>query len=246
MLKKFAIFAALVAVFTMVALAFITARYIDKEEILRVQNEMSALQQSKTEIEAYVETLEEQKKELNKTIVLKTKNIEANKVTIAKLEKERLDNRLKVRQLRTEDELEKAFAKAYPQLVDVRNFGITQIEDPEAKVTLPFYVIPAWFAQTFMSEHNELLFFKKEIKEYKANEKLYGTIFELKDEVFRLEAEKSSAFKTGYDEAYTKYELLNKDYIKLLKEPPVIEVKPPSLWMALGGTALGLALGIGI
>ncbi|NQY30973.1 MAG: hypothetical protein HRT69_16085 [Flavobacteriaceae bacterium] len=95
-------------------------------------------------------------------------------------------------------------------------------------------------------EHNNMIAYKKEIDEYKANEKLYGNIIELKDEVFTLEAEKSSAYKTGYDEAYDKYEKLNEDYIKLLQTPPTVEFKPPSIWSALGGTALGLALGIGI
>ena len=90
------------------------------------------------------------------------------------------------------------------------------------------------------------LSYKLEIDEYKANEKLFGSIIELKDQVFKLEAEKSSAYKAGYDEAYGKYEKLNDDYVKLLKTPPKVEFKPPSMWSTLGGTLLGLALGIGI
>jgi hypothetical protein len=246
MLKKFAIFVSLLAVITMVALSFITARFIDKEEILRVQTEINELQQNKTALEAKVKELDERQLELNKTIGSQTAEINVNKATIAKLEKSQADNQLKVRNLRTEDELERKFAETYPQLVSVKNFGITQIKDQALNLTLPFYIIPAWFAETFIIEHKNMLAYKKQIDEYKANEKLYGSILTLKDTVFRLETEKVSAYKTGYDEAYGKYEKLNADYIELLKKPPSVEFKPPSLWSALGGTALGLALGIGI
>jgi len=246
MLKKFAIFAATLAVFTMISLAYITARYIDQEEILRVQLESEELKKHKKSLEAQVATLESNQLKLNETIATQTQEIATNQVMIAKLEQSRIDNQLQVRKLSTENELEKAFSATYPQLINVKHFGITQIEDPTTKLTLPFYVIPAWFAETFIIEHNNMLSFEKQNTEYQANEKLYGSILDLKDQVFKLETEKSAAYKTGYDEAYAKYEKLNEDYVTLLKEPPTVELKPPSLWTVLGGTALGLALGIGI
>ncbi len=247
MLKQFAIFSAVLAVLTMVALAFLSARYIDKEEILRVQTEMKALQQQKSDLETQVDELDQKQAELNQTIRSKNSEITANKNAIAQLEQQRADKQLTVRRLNTEDELENSFAQAYPQVVDAKNFGIVQMSiNEELNLKLPYYVIPAWFTETFIIEHNTMLTYKVEIERYKANEELYGSVLELKDKVLELETQKTDAYQKGYEEAYEKYELLNQEYIELLKQPPTVEIKPPSFWTALGGTLLGVALGFGI
>ena len=91
MLKQFAIFSAVLAVLTMLALAFISARYIDKEEIIRVQTEMKALQQQKSDLETQVDELDQKQAELNQTIQSKNSEITANKIAIAQLEQQRAD-----------------------------------------------------------------------------------------------------------------------------------------------------------
>ncbi len=146
------------AIISLVALAFISARYIDKEEIFRVQTEMKALQQEKS----------------------------ANKNAIAQLEQQRVDKQLSVRRLNTKEQLENSFAQAYPQVVDAKNFGIVQISiDDEFNLKLPYYVIPAWFTETFVIEHNTMLIYKAEIETYKTNEDLYGSVKELKDTLLK-------------------------------------------------------------
>ena len=212
MLKKFAIFAAMLAVFTMVALAFISARYIDKEEILRVETEMKALQQQKSDLETHIDELDQKQDELTQTIQSKNAEIAVNKNAIAQLEQQRADKQLTVRRLNTEDELENSFAQTYPQVVNAKNFGIEQMSiNDELNLKLPYYVIPAWFTETFVIEHDTMLTYKAEIETYKANEELYGSVLELKDKVLKLETEKSTAYQTGYEEAYQKYELLNQE-----------------------------------
>lgn len=243
MLRSFAIFAVVI----MVVLAFLTARFIDKEEILRVQNEMKTLELQKAELETMVVELDKRQDELNQTIQAKNDEIAVNKGAIEILEQERDSNQLNVRKLNTEDELEKSFARTYPQVVDAKNFGIVQMQVEETlDLKLPYYIIPAWFTETFVIEHDTMLTYKAEIEAYKTNEELYGSVLELKDEVLKLETEKTTAYQIGYEKAYTKYEILNQEYIQLLKKPPSVEVKAPSFWTAVGGTLLGLALGIGI
>ncbi len=248
MLKKIAIFFASLAVTTMVALAYITARYIDQEEILRAQNEMQDLRQEKVELESKIATLNSQQEELNKVNQRYLQEIESNKQTIAKLEQERSDNQIQVRALKTENQLEEKFAQTYPQVVGAKNFGITQINvsDTEQSINLPYFVIPAWFVETFIIEHNSMKNYQSQINEYQRNEKAYGTVLELKDQVLRLEAQKTIAYQDGYTKAYIKYESLNQDYIDLLKKPPTVEFKAPSLWTSVGGLVVGLAVGAGL
>jgi hypothetical protein len=246
MLKKVVLGIVLLVVTTCVSLAIITLRYLDKEELRRVESEMVALTQQKDQLTALVNTLDEEQFKLEKEVEEKNKKISSNKLTIASLEKERLDNRWKVRSLRSENELEKSFALAFPQVINAKNFGIVKMPIKEGSpITLPYYVIPAWFSETFIIEHNHMLLYAEEIKQFKANEALYGNVIELKESVVQLQSEKAAAYQDGYDNAFTKYEQLNQDYIDLLKTPPSVEIKAPSLWPAIGGALLGLTLGIG-
>jgi type II secretory pathway component PulM len=247
MIKKALLFGGALVVMTIMALVFITARSLDKEELARVQSEMESLSSDKAQLENKVSELDNLKDKLYQTIDKKNKEIIQHQLTINNLEDERKNQQVEVRHLNTEEALENSFSKAFPQVIKAKNFGITNIAINEDKtLTLPYYVIPAWFTETFIIEHNNMIKFKEEIEEYKKNEALYGNVIELKDNVLKLESEKSQAYEKGYDEAFLKYQALNQEYIALLKKPPVVEIKAPSLWPILGAAFLGLTLGAGI
>lgn len=243
MLKKFAIFASVVAVCTMVALAYITARYVDQKEILRAQTEMQQLKQERTDLLQKVANLTQQQQSLNAEIEAQNSLIKENQEKIAQLEKERASNQLAVRKLRTEDQLENAFLQTYPQVANAANVGITQITDEKTHIKLPYLVVPAWFSETFVIEHQSNESRGKQIAEYQQNENLYGSVIDLKNKVLNLEEEKTNAYQNGYDKAYASYEDINQKYIDLLKTPPKVEFKAPNTWALLGCSALGVAIG---
>ena len=246
MLKKFAIFAAVVAVCTMLALVYISARYIDKTEILRAQTEMQALKQQHAELQVKVAGLTQQQKTFNAEIEKKNEEIKANQEKIAKLETERNENQLQVRKLRTEDQLENKFLQTYPQVAHAANVGVSQIKDAKTGITLPYLVLPAWFAETFISEHQTKETLAKEVAQFQQNEKLYGNVIELKNKVLVLEEEKTAAYQKGYDIAFARYEDINQKYIELLKTPPKVEFKAPTKLAMLGCSALGIAVGVSL
>ena len=247
MLKKYGIFAVALAISTLVSLSLLTARFIDQEEIDRVNHELVLLKNEKIDLEERVKELDSAQADLMTEIDQKNTEIAANKQKIAKLERDREENQLNVRQLNTEDALEASFAKAYPQVINAKHFGIVhKAIDDEGLLTMPYFVIPAWFTETFVIEHNNLEAYLKEIEEYKANEELYGNVIDLKEQVLALQTEKTTAYQDGYEEAFEKYEALNKEYIALLKQPPSVEVKAPSLWPMLGGALIGITLGVGL
>lgn len=245
MIKKIILSLIALAIATAISLAVITARNIDKKEIERVNAELVALKQQKQQLEAKVTELDAKQQQLNTTIDEKNTEITINKQQIAKLEKQRDSQQFAVRRLTTENALEQSFATTFPQVINAANFGIIKLPiKKKSKILLPYYVIPAWFTETFIIEHNNMLAYKAEIKEFKRNEALYGDVITLKSEVLKLESEKTAAYKEGYDEAFTKYEDVNEQYIKLLKKPPVIEIKAPALWPTLGAAVLGLTTGL--
>ena len=127
MLRKFVFFSIALLVTTLLALSYITGRYLDKEQLQRVQAEMAELTQEKINLEARVLQLDEQQVALHQKIESKNSEIAHNKMEIVKLETVRDEQKLGVRRLRTEDALEKSFATAYPQVIDAKNFGIVNM-----------------------------------------------------------------------------------------------------------------------
>ena len=247
MAKKIILFIILLAITTAVSLVIITQRNIDKAEIARVTNELAKLTQEKQALANKVAQLDKKQLQLNKIIEEKNKQIKNNQVQIAKLEKERAAGQWQVRQLNSENALEKKFAETYPQVIHANNFGIVRKPmKPNSKILLPYYVIPAWFTETFIIEHQNMLAYQAEINEYKKNEQLYGNVVTLKSQVIQLQTEKTNAYRKGYEQAFSKYEEVNKAYIELLKKPPKVEIKAPALWPTVGAALIGLATGVAL
>ena len=96
-----------------------------------------------------------------------------------------------------------------------------------------------------MIDHENAQNYKQQVGKLAALDTLNVQVIQLKDSVLVLEQQKSAAFRTGYDSAYTKYEALNAEYIAHLKNPK-IGLKFPG-WLALvGSAAVGVAAGAAI
>lgn len=244
MLKKFAIFAACVAVCTMVALAYVTARFVDKKEILRAENELKELRQDREALQAKVAELSEKQKQLNSQIESQTTEIAGNKATIARLKDEQAAQQLNVRMLNTSDAQLQSFLKAFPEVAKAKNVGVTKmVVNEELKLTVDYLALPLTFSETFVIEHEAKQKLEAQLEKYKQNEALYGSVIELKDQVLQLEEAKSSAYQEGYDKAFGLYEDVNQKYVALLEKPPKVEFKAPNTWLMLGCSAVGVALG---
>lgn len=245
MVKKYILIALVIIIATLACLAVITARNIDKAEIARVQQEIKSLLEKKQVLKGEIVKLDEAYIQLTEMIVAKNTLIELNKQVIIKLEKERDERRWTVRRLNSQDALEKRFAMAFPQVIHANNVGIIKLPMKEgSKILLPYYVIPAWFVETFIIEHNNMLSYLGQIKEYKRKEALYGDVISLNEQVVTLQIEKAGAYQQGYDIALDKYVQLNDKYITLLETPPKVVIKAPSMWTTLSTAALGLTLGL--
>lgn len=243
MLKHFAVAAAVVAVLALIALAFVSARFADQKEILRVTAEMDQLRADRSMLEEKIRGLDEEKRQLNDKIAAKDSEIAGNEQEIARLQKANDEARLNVRRLRTSDQEVKAFAAAFPGIAAAKNFGATDIYDDRERVTLPYLCVPLAAAETFVIQQNTMNTYKAQIDNYTKNEALYDGVIELKDMVLDLETQKSAAFHDEYVKVFDKYEDVNGRYIKLLETP---RFKFGGLGMTIGAGILGLAIGAGL
>jgi hypothetical protein len=247
MIKKLAIFSVSVAVCTMVALAYVTARFVDKEEILRAKNELEQLRTEHTALQTKVAKLTHEQSELKDDIKGKASEIERNKNTITTLKQQQEVQQLNVRMLRTQDEQLRSFFQAYPELSKAKNVGVTKmLVNEELNLTIDYLAVPLGFAETFVIEHNAKIKLQEQLDKYKQNEDLYGSVIDLKDKVLKLEETKTQAFQVGYDKAFTLYEGVNEKYVSCLEKPPKVEIKAPNKWLLLGCSAVGIAIGAGL
>ncbi|MFQ5865736.1 MAG: hypothetical protein ACE5IW_10960 [bacterium] len=245
MLKKLLIAVGVFAVTLMLALSYITARFIDKEEIMRTKIEMERLKASRDSILTVVAIRDSMQNLLQNQV--SSLQVEANSLReqVALLEELRQSEQLSVRRLRRREDLQRRLQQTYPEMAH-SDWGVTEVFNEEAGIGIEYLLIPLWFSETFIIEHQNSESYKRQRDKLVLVDSLQNTIVALKDSLFHLEREKSAAYKAGYDEAYARYDTLSQKYIKLLEKPPQVKFGFPSIPTIITSGALGVAAGVAI
>lgn len=245
MLKKLAIAAVVFVVVLMVILSFITAKYIDKEEIFRVTKEREQLQNQRTELLALVAQKDSSQKVLEaKVIDLETK-VEQKQAEVESLERSRQVAQLNVRKLEITNDLEDQLMETYPQIKESMRRTEVPVEGLTG-ITLEYWSVPFRFAETFLIEHQNSENYENQRDKLKEVTTMQEKIIGMKEKINVLEKEKSEAYKKGYDSAYVKYLDVNEKYLKLLNNPPTVEFGLPQIGAVAIGTAAGFVSGVAI
>ncbi|MEO8168083.1 MAG: hypothetical protein ABI623_07545 [bacterium] len=223
MLKKILIGVSVFAGVLLLALTWITSRYIDQEEIFRAKNEMMQLKSTRDSIYALVAL----KDSLQRSLQIQVNDLQSEASTlrqqVATLERVRIEK------------------QTFPQIK--RTLRASEVYDPENQVFVEYLMVPLWFHETFIIEHNNSENYKKQRDKLQTVDSLNTNIIVLKDSVFHLERDKTLAFKSGYDSAYTKYEMMSQKYINLLERPPEVSFGFPSWGSLVGSAAVGVIIG---
>jgi hypothetical protein len=245
MFKKLAISAVVFAIVLMLVLSFITAKYIDKDEISRVTNEREQLKNQRTELLALVAQKDSIQKVLEEKVTdLKTKVVQ-KQAEVDSLEINRQVAQLNVRKLETTNDLENQLMETYPQIKE----SMRRTEVPVkglTGITLEYWSVPFRFAETFLIEHQNSENYKNQRDKLKDVTSMQEKIIGMTEKITALEKEKSEAYKKGYDSAYVKYMDVNEKYLKLLNSPPKVEFGLPQIGAVAIGTAAGIVGGFAI
>jgi uncharacterized protein YlxW (UPF0749 family) len=245
MIKKLLIAVGSFAVVLMLALSYITARFVDKAEIMRTKIEMERLKASRDSIFTVVAIKDSMQSLLKNQVSSLQTESRSLREQVALLEEIRQNEQLSVRNLRKREDLEKRLRQTYPEMAN-SDWGVTEVFNEEAGVGIEYLLIPLWFTETFIIEHQNSESYKKQRDKLVLVDSLQNNIVALKDSLFQLEQEKSAAYKAGYDEAYARYDTLSQKYIKLLEKPPQVKLGLPSIPTILTSGAIGVAAGVAI
>lgn len=233
-MKKGLITVSVIAGLLAIGMSYLLGRGINRAEIQRAEMEMQQLRSSRDSIQAVV-SLKDSLQSLLSTQVKQLQS-ETNRLRseVRDLEEERKEEQLTVRSIRKKEELQNRLVKTFPEMAQ-SDWGVTEVYDEQNDVGIEYLLVPFWFSETFIIDHQNAESYRKQRDKLFAVDSLHQQVGVLKDSLFVLESEKAQAYKTGYDEAYTKYEDLNEKYINLLERPPSVELGLPK-WGIIGAS----------
>ncbi len=242
MLKKALIVVATFAVLLMVAVTYLTARFVDHKEILRAQAEAEQLRTSRDSILTAVARRD--------TVALTLSGMRDSLLAVASglrgrvqsMESQRAAAQLGVRLLRTSTAEEETLHKTFPELST--RMRVSDLFDAENRVSVQYLMVPlVAAAETFVIDHQNSLAFERQRNTLLTIDSLHQHVTALQDSILTLEHANRLAFQQGYDSAFAKYADINQKYISLLEKPPQVRFGLPSWGTILVSTAAGVVLG---
>jgi hypothetical protein len=243
-MKKALITVGVIAVLLLVGFTYVSARFVDRGKIAALQAEHAQLTRQRDSIYAYARTRDSLQGILTDSVHVLTTQTTALRDTVRRLEASRQAAVVAIRHLRQTPELTARVAAVFPEVARASRWGVTELYDEKEQISLEYIFFPAWFAETFLIDHENALNYKQQVGKLSVLDTLNTQVIKLKDSVLVLEQQKSAAFRTGYDSAFTKYEALNAEYINYLKSPKGL--KFPG-WLALvGSAAVGVVVGASV
>jgi hypothetical protein len=161
---------------------------------------------------------------------------------ITDLEAARVQEQLTVRRLRQKEDLQVRLTQTFPEMAE-SDWGVTEVFNEENGVGLEYLLVPLWFSETFLIDHQNSLAFQTQVDTLRALNGLLEQVSALQDSVLVLERGTRLAYERGYNEAFTRYEALNRDYIALLRQPRFSLGVPGGVGALAGSIGAGFLLG---
>ena len=160
---------------------------------------------------------------------------------VLQLERNRREGTLSVRELRRSADLEARFEETFPEIAN-SNWGITSIPlEPGDQIELEYLVVPVWFAETFIIDHQNAESWLEQKDNLLAVDSLRGLVSALQDSVATLHTRNALALQAGYDNASTACRDLSNRYVAELRKPRFLIGSTVGLCIGAAGAAAVVA-----
>ena len=216
----------------LLVVCFLLTRNLNESEIARVQAEVHRLEREKDSIQAFVAANVATLETLQLTRESKEAEVAVLRDYVGLLEVQRQESALTVRRIRKTSDLQARLESTFPEMAR-SNWGLTTIPfEPGDTLGIEYFVIPAWFTETFIIDHENAASWRKQKDKLLAVDSLRVQVASLQDSIATLHAQDTLALQTGYNNASNDYRDLSTRYIAELRKPRF------SL-----GSAVGLCIG---
>jgi hypothetical protein len=144
------------------------------------------------------------------------------------LEQHRAAQELAIRQTGTLTTLEAELRAAFPELgppcppyPPCSAWRVATVPVAGDTVGIEYLMVPAWFAETFVIDHDNAESWRAQKDRLLAADSLQLLVTTLQDSITRLEQARAEAYQSGYQVAYANYQQLSKQYVAELKKPRI-------------------------
>jgi hypothetical protein len=160
---------------------------------------------------------------------------------VRRLERARRSSALSVRRIRKTSALQARLDSTFPEMAR-SNWGMTTIPyEPGDTLGLEYFVIPAWFTETFLIDHENAEFWREQKDKLLAVDSLRVPVATLQDSIAVLHAQNTFALQTGYDNAASDYRDMSTRYIAQLRKPRFS--LGSTVGLCLGAAGAGVVIG---
>src|SRR5262245_22230588 len=185
-MKKALITVVVIAVLLLVGFTYVSARFVDRGKIERLQAEHAQLSRQRDSILTYARTRDSLQAILTDSVHVLTTQTSALRDTVRQLEKSRQATVVAIRHLRQTPELQARVATVFPEVARASHWGVTEIYDEKERISLEYIFFPAWFAETFLIDHENALNYKQQVGKLSVLDTLNTQVIKLKDSVLVL------------------------------------------------------------
>jgi hypothetical protein len=240
--KRLATVLVVVAIALLLGVVYLGTRLRAEREIARAEMEAEFLRMQRDTILTIAAANDSLQRELSFQRAGMEAEADRLRERITDLEAARVQEQLTVRRLRQKEDLRARIEQTFPEMA-ASDWGVTEVFNEENGVGLEYLLVPLWFSETFLIDHQNSLAFQTQVDTLRALNGLLEQVSALQDSVLVLERGTRLAYERGYDEAYTRYEALNRDYIALLRQPRFSLGVPGGVGALAGSIGAGFLLG---
>jgi hypothetical protein len=240
--KRLATLLVVVAITLLLGVVYLGTRLRAEREIARAEMEAEFLRMQRDTILTIAAANDSLQRELSFQRAGMEAEADRLRGRITELEAARVEEQLTVRRLRQKEDLRARLEQTFPEMA-ASDWGVTEVFNEENGVGLEYLLVPLWFSETFLIDHQNSLAFQTQVDTLRALNGLLEQVSALQDSVLVLERGTRIAYERGYNEAYTRYEALNRDYIALLRQPRFSLGVPGGVGALAGSIGAGFLLG---
>ena len=234
MVNKLTTIVIIIAVVLVVMFAYFGGLWQNKEKIHQIELEKERLHSYSDSLYTVVSYRDSIEKMLKDQVISHKEDAEGLREKVETMEEERKEKQINVRRLSNEKDLLKKFEKTFPEVAQ-SDWGVTEIVN-ENGFENKFLVIPLWFNETFIIDHQNSLSYLAQRDTLLQLDSMNQVIITLQDSVIILETLNRKAFEEGFNVALVRYDELSDEYKNELKKGKV------SLeWSLVGAAAVGVA-----
>jgi len=207
------------SIFLLFTIVFLLTRTYSQQEIARVKLEAERLAVAKDSIEAIVTANRVIQARLSRERDDRQAEAATLRDVVTLLERQRHDAQLTVRTISKTADLQLRLRETFPELA-AAGWGLTTLPlDAGDTLGLEYFLVPAWFTETFIIDHQNAAAWHEQKDQLLALDSLRLQVVALQDSITRLEVQNAVALQTGYNDALLSCQDLSQRYMAELRKP---------------------------